>query len=351
MPVVSRGVPAFGSGDGDPPSWANDADYGTQWRSAAVPAWLAYDLSGVIAAQRGRVVVAWYSNEGSAYDPTLIRGRASRVPRAYVIEANAAPGGVNPPAVGWVALDHATGNSYHSRQHVVDLTDYNWVRVHVTEAGTAGGEGQVRFNLDVHDASRGVEDAWIFYGDSITAGAMNPAPSDSTGTYAELIHTRVPSNFPTQEGGGIPGLRSQDGARLINTWLAIYPGRYVGLAYGTNDAKSGVSPTAFHANYEAMVRAVLAAGKTPVVPKIPWAPDRSVQANAPALNAKLDELYAAYPAIIPGPDFWAYFLERPELISGDAVHPTPAGYAAYRQQWADEIVRRVYRPEPPSLSS
>nr|MBA2448489.1 SGNH/GDSL hydrolase family protein [Chloroflexota bacterium] len=140
-------------------------------------------------------------------------------------------------------------------------------------------------------------------------------------------------------------LRSDDGARLVDAWLATYPGRYVGLAYGTNDARAGLSPEAFYANYEAMVRAVVAAGKIPVVPKVPWGSAGYLRARVPAFNAELDRLYAAHPEIVPGPDFWAYFLERQALISRDGVHPTPAGYAAYRQHWADTMLRRVYRGE------
>src|SRR6478672_6552516 len=59
MPVISRGVPAFASSErGRPARSANDDDYGSFWRSSSVPAWLAYDLSGVPAAQRGNVLLA-----------------------------------------------------------------------------------------------------------------------------------------------------------------------------------------------------------------------------------------------------------------------------------------------------
>src|SRR3954468_820836 len=61
MPLISRGVPAYSSSDsGRPASNANDNDYGTYWRSSGVPAWLAYDLSGIPATQRGNVLLAWY---------------------------------------------------------------------------------------------------------------------------------------------------------------------------------------------------------------------------------------------------------------------------------------------------
>jgi hypothetical protein len=347
MPVISRNVPRFASSQAYPASNANDADYGTQWRSAGAPAWLAYDLSGVPPAQRGRAVVAWYNNDTYPYDHTADGSVGYNIPGAYTIEANAAPGGPAAPAAGWVSLASVTGNTYHSRQHVVDLTGYNWVRLNASASDGSSQNFDVALNLDVHDAGRGAQDGWIFYGDSITAGAMSVAPNGPTGTYAQLVNAQVPPNFPAQEDGGVGGLLSADGARLVPAWLGAYPGRYVGLSYGTNDAGYGVAPATFYANYEAMVKAVLAAGKVPVVPKIPWGRTAQIQANGPALNAQLDALYAAYPQVVRGPDFWAYFQGNQGLISSDNIHPTGPGDAAYRQQWADAMAQRVYGAPAP----
>src|SRR5581483_7763991 len=66
---ISQGVPAFASSALDPATSANDDSYDTTWRSQSAPAWLAYDLSKVPAAQRSRVVVVWY-NESGNYDHT-----------------------------------------------------------------------------------------------------------------------------------------------------------------------------------------------------------------------------------------------------------------------------------------
>ena len=47
-----------------------------------------------------------------------------------------------------------------------------------------------------------------------------------------------PALFPAQEAGGIGFLTSADGAKYINTWLQLFPGKYVALSYGTNDANA-----------------------------------------------------------------------------------------------------------------
>ncbi len=177
---------------------------------------------------------------------------------------------------------------------------------------------------------------------SIRSGDLVVRYDAKAGTFAQLVNARVPSSFPLQEGGGINSLTSGDGSEALPTWLAAFPGRYVALSYGTNDANREQSPEAFFANYETMVKAVIAAGKVPVVPKIPWARRPNVQRNGPLLNARLEQLYSVYPEIVRGPDFWTYYLQHHDLISDDGLHPTEAGYAAYRELWADAMAARVY---------
>ncbi len=97
LPRISRGLPAFGSpGSGDA-SAANDDDYATSWRSvaapsAAAPAWLAYDLTAVPAAQRRDVILALYNDGTGAYYQPDAKGAFYSQPRDYTVEANAAPG-------------------------------------------------------------------------------------------------------------------------------------------------------------------------------------------------------------------------------------------------------------------
>ena len=62
-PIISRGVPAY-SGGGRA-SDSTDAVYYTSWQSSA-PDYLAYDLSGVPASQRKKVLAVWYND--STYD-------------------------------------------------------------------------------------------------------------------------------------------------------------------------------------------------------------------------------------------------------------------------------------------
>src|SRR6266508_5273729 len=100
MPVISRNVPAHTNDSGGgayPASLANDASYDTHWRTCNVPStftpmYLVYDLSGVPAASRGRVVVAWYNDPTtSSYDHTFVGflrpvGIANDIPSTYTLQ-------------------------------------------------------------------------------------------------------------------------------------------------------------------------------------------------------------------------------------------------------------------------
>lgn len=337
LPLISRSVPCFASSDY--PASANDNNYGTSWR-ATIPGWIAYDLSSVPTAQRGQVVLVWYNTDSYDYDHTPRSSYYAGIPKNYTIEGNAAAGGSSSaPISGWVTLATVTDNIYHSRQTVVDLTGYNWIRLNISTLETQGGSNTC-INVDVHDASQGVQDDWIFFGDSITAGGMAVS---GTNTFGQMINTARPGYYPIAECGGIGGIFSWNGAQYINTWLSVFPGKYVGIAYGTNDAWGNQTGAAAYYTYiETIVKAVLAAGKVPVVSKIPYSTNADIANNVPSYNEQIDALYAAYPQVVKGPDFWTYFKNNPSLLGSDGVHPSDAGYVALRQQWADTMLASVY---------
>ena len=85
---------------------------------------------------------------------------------------------------------------------------------------------------------------------------------------------------------------------------------------------------------ETLVQKVIAAGKIPVVPHMPWSDSAMVQANAMLINMAIDALYAKYPQILRGPDLWAAFMNRTDLIPSGDIHPNGAGQTVLRQQWA-----------------
>lgn len=340
--LISRGAPTFSSSSYDPAANANDNSYDTAWRSQGSPDWLAYDLSHVPAAQKSSVLVVWY-NESTNYDHTVTNTLSYNVPENYTIDVNPAAGGENPPTTGWITLATVRDNHYHSRQQIVKMTNNNWLRIDVTANDGATENYDTNINMDIYDASTILTDDWIFYGDSITAGAMGHTTLNGIASFTQQIGSQDPDHYPIQEDGGIGYLTSANGVQYMNTWLQLFPGKYVGLSYGTNDALGCVNPTTFYSNYVTMVQDVLHVGKVPLVPYIPWGKNPNIQKCAPALNAQITRLYSTFPQIIHGPDLWSFFQSHQNLISTDDIHPTEAGFGAYRQQWARTMLTEIYK--------
>ncbi|MBE6856256.1 MAG: lysophospholipase [Ruminococcus sp.] len=337
-PVISRDCPAYSGSSQSTAYAACDAYYYSSWYGTA-PDYLAYDLSAVPEIERKKVIAVWYNNTAN-YDYTIgnYGGSSSSMPTEYTIEVNASEGGAY-PADGWVVVDTVTDNTLHSRQHLVDMEGYNWIRMNIT--GADGKEsGSVGINMDVHNVSNGVSDSWIFFGDSITAGGM----MNCYGTgFAELVNAIDSSYFPIQENGGIGGILSSHGKENIDRWLESYPGKYVSIAYGTNDSWGNqTGAQGYYENTAYMVEAVLAKGMIPVVPKIPYATETGVNSYLDDYNAMIDKLYEEYPQVVKGPDFDALFRENPDLLSGDGVHPSSEGYAEMRELWAKTMYENVY---------
>lgn len=176
---------------------------------------------------------------------------------------------------------------------------------------------------------------------SSSAGAMY---QDEKGgqNFAQIINATLPDYFPAQENAGRGGWIAEDAVPHFPQWLAQFPGRFVTLNHGSNDANTGVTPEAFYSHYESMVQAVLAAGKIPIIPTIQWFRNERAERNVPPLNAALAVLKQNYPRVLDGPDFWTFFSSNQHLISSDDLHPSDEGDLEYRRLWAEKMLEVVY---------
>jgi acyl-CoA thioesterase I len=322
--LLSRGAPAFAS-SGDPAP-ANDDNPASAWNGTGVPAWIAYDLSGAPKAQRGKVLVSWYAIHAPCYIDEASPPGGER-PLAYTLEANTAPGGATPPEGGWTTLATIEDNRYCGRQHFVDMGGANWIRMHVTQ--TSPDIAAPAIEVDVQDASAGGCDSWLFMGDSITYMTMTHAFCD----LPNLVHAAKPDYFPAVLDAALGGTNTGTAVEVIDDTMKDFPGRFVVLAYGTNDHPDGFI-------MEELVKKVIAAGKVPVVPRMIWSGSKLEE--GPAINAIIDALYEKYPEILPGPDLWAAFENREEWLPGGEIHPNGEGQAELRRVWA-EMMQTIYR--------
>ena len=334
-PVISRNCPVY-SGKASQPTAANDEHY-FSFCFLTSPDYIAYDLSAVPAEQKKQIIAVWYNT--SSYDYIGNYKSRNMEPSDYTIEVNAAEGGAYPED-NWEIVETVTGNTLSSRQHLVNMEKYNWIRLNIEKADDESGK-QASFNFDIHNVSGGVSDSWLFLGDSITAGGMNNCYGTGFATHINKIDSRY---FPIQENGGIGGIRSIDGKENIDRWLKTSHAKYVSLAYGTNDCWGNPNGTKeYYSNTKYMIDAILAAGKIPVLPKIPGSSNEDVMNNVPLYNAEIERLYKEYgDKIVKGPDFEKFLSENPDYLSGDGVHPSDVGYAAMREEWARLMYETVY---------
>ena len=342
-PVISRGVPAYSGANPYTATAANDEHYFSFWTGTS-PDYLAYDLSMVPTEDRETVLAVWYNV--SSYDQIGNYKSRNMEPSDYTIEVNPADGGTYPES-GWEVVETVEDNTLSSRQHVVDMKGYNWIRMNISKSD--GKEnGQIQLNMDIHNVSGGVSDSWLFLGDSITAGGMNNCYGTGFATHLHNIDERY---FPVQENGGIGGITSTDGRNNIDRWLTTCNSRFVSIAYGTNDAwgdQTGADK--YYENTKYMIDAVIKAGKVPVLPKIPFSTEKGVADNLPKYNAMVDKLWDEYgDKLIHGADLETYLKENPEYLGQDGVHPNSEGYEAMRKYWAETMYENVYKastPEP-----
>jgi lysophospholipase L1-like esterase len=331
MPRISGGAPAYAA-NGSSANAATAAaqnNVASQYESSGVPMSVAVDLSATPVAQRQQVLIAWYAKtqdfiidlDCAITCAANAGGTAfTEIPIDYTLESNPAAGGGAPPASGWVNLTTVTGNNRSSRQFVGNLNGANWVRISVSRGIKPTAVG---ISIDVHSAPAGATDDWLFMGDSNTAFTMPRFASD----LPYLVNALKPTHFPAVIGAGIGGTNTVTAQDIIDSNLSFFPGRFVVLAYGTNDGA---------ANYqmETLVQRVIAAGKTPVVPHILWSATTQIQAIGPSINAQIDALYAKYPAILPGPDLWGHFQGHTEWVPADNIHVNTDGQEELRKQWA-----------------
>jgi GDSL-like Lipase/Acylhydrolase family len=330
MPVVSQGVPAFASSvnGGHGPNLANDNDPGTSWEAASMLGWIAYDISGVPVGQRQQVLIAWYSPHALDYIRATPQA-TDWMPINYTLEMNSGAGGGSvPPASGWTQLAAVSSNNRSSRQHLVSLNGANWVRMSIT---MSSDPSVVALDLDIQSAASGATDDWLFMGDSITFMSLPRYLSD----LPKLLHAANPGYYPAVIDAAIGGTSTATAISVIDDTLSNFPGRFVTLNYGTND-----DPSNFH--MEDLVKKVIAAGKIPVIPHMPWSDTSAVQQKGPGLNAAIDALYAKYPSIVRGPDLWTFFTNRTDLIPSGDIHPNTLGQEELRKQWALAI-EKIYR--------
>jgi chitodextrinase len=338
-PLVSRGLTSASSPGGSTPSTAiNDADYGSfsgTWivPGTAQPAWVAIRVP----AGPTKLLLSWVNDAN--FDWNLVAEPNYGAPGDYTIALSTdSTDGSNGT---WTTVASVTGNLYADREHSFAFPASGaWVRMKVTAMPNSNGvvtqnANELSINeIDIHDATSGTKDTWLFLGDSITAFWANRSNQPS---FAQIIHDNHPSFFPMMINGGHGGWGSNELVQFLPSFLAINPDvRFVAMSYGTNDSAGNTSdPGPFKANLQQAITTVLNSGRVPVIPHIPFSCDGQHN-SIPAFNQAIDQLVAANPGTLAGPDLYTYFQAHPAELS-DCIHPNSTGSVSINRLWAQAM--------------
>jgi acyl-CoA thioesterase-1 len=265
---------------------------------------------------------------------------AAAVPRAYRIETSAdSRDGVDG---AWREELQVSDNEADARAHVIEFDGQSWVRMTVGEAATGLLQRVTRF--DVHDASDGTEDSWLVLGDALAAtafaieggavrsGAAQSGAVDSepvrgepvrsghgpgkAPSFAELVHESYPGYFPAVVGEGRRGESLAQTLARLPALLELHRHvRQVVLLYGER------AGDADEASVRALLRALLDAGRVPVIGRLPV-----VRVSA-ALEAEHD--------LVPGPDLESWFEAHPDQLENGV--PTALGVSHIHSLLAEAL--------------
>jgi acyl-CoA thioesterase-1 len=234
-----------------------------------------------------------------------------------------------------------TGNPARTRAHAIAAPGRRWVRLVVTRLPAKVNEWGLHLDeIDVHDLSAGGDDVWVFLGDSITAGVLDRAPNHQPG-FAAQVARRHPGYHPAVIEAGKGAMHTAEAVAFTDRVLELCPdARVVAIGIGSNDW----DPVAFRRDLLAIVARVRAAGKIPVIARMPYRSDTTATDFQARLNRVVDEVTREQ-GLLPGPDLHGWFKAHPERLT-DHLHMDDRGSLELIERWVD-AVEPLYAPGPP----
>ncbi len=232
----------------------------------------------------------------------------------------------------WTIADSIRGNIVTARGHLIDFTGASWVKMQIINGG-----GQID-EIEVFDASKGDSDVWFFAGTSITANAFKGTPPAHN--YADLINTSFPSYNPAMIRGGIGCITSSNLVSNLSQYLKMAGNaHYWAIEMGTNDAWGGTDGnlSIFINNMQTVIDSCKAIGIQPIIARMIGTNKTYAKWEVNPDFLKAIDTLTAQNNLIPGPDFYSYFVSHTSELNSDGVHPNATGAASMQRLWAQTM--------------
>lgn len=325
-PLLSRGLPAYTSEGVN--SYITDGDL-TNWKQCT-----AKEIAFEVGEGPSRLFLTWesYGDCAWATDFTANCSHSGTPYRNFKVYASA--NSTDGKDGDWTLSAEVKGNVVMSRGIYVPFEGMSWIRL-VSEEEV----GQL-LEVEIFDASVAANDTWFFMGTSISQMGLKQQDTDST--TADIIHARFPAYTPAMLRGGIGCINSTEVVSHLQDYLQ-YAGnvKYWAIEMGTNDAWGGGdwNVEIFRKNMQTIIDAAKEHGIEPILARIIATNEQVAgwQVNPKFLDV-IDEL-TEQNHLHPGPDFYTYFLNHPEQLASDGVHPNgqTLGGQAMHHLWAEAL--------------
>jgi lysophospholipase L1-like esterase len=327
-PIISRGRPVFTSRGAANYLVDNKFKSGTWYVTDSC--WIAIPIDK----GPNKVFVSWNNPEypwSNELSPAKCPNNVS-----FPVEYNilTSPNSSNGIDGDWSVACSVQGNIVTARGHLIDFAGSKWVKISVIKGGGSLDE------IEIFDASSGINDSWFFVGTSISAHTYKGFPPAMN--FADLINSQNHVYNPIMVRGGIGCISSNDFVRNLSKYLKMAGNvHYWAIEMGTNDAWGGgpENVAVFKQNLQTVIDSCKALGIEPIIARviatnpyiIKW------QVNPGYLKA-VDDLTKEN-NLIAGPDLYTWFLAHPEEINGgtDGVHPNIFGTTSIQRLWAEKM--------------
>jgi lysophospholipase L1-like esterase len=325
--IISRGKSVYTSSG--TASYLVDNKFGSSSFTVSSNSWIAINVgSGPT-----KVFVNW-NNSSYGWSDSVVSTYTCqqniKCPINYVVRTSS--NSTNGSDGQWTTVASVTNNTVTARGHLVDFSGASWVKLVFSSGGGNIDE------VEVFDASSDGDDSWFFPGTSITANSFKSTPPASN--FADLITADYPAFNPIMIRGGIPCINSTQMVSNIAKYLAIAGNvKYWAIEMGTNDAWGGTNANAaiFKSNLQTIITACKNAGIIPIL-------SRTLATNSTAATWQVHQDFldaidslTKNNELIAGPDFYTWFLNHPEELNTDGVHPNATGAASIQRLWAAAV--------------
>jgi len=333
-PQISKFKPIFASFHGSPAGLVDGKFGSTAWM-VTDSSWIALKLEP----GPSKILFTWNATNYMWSDILGQPGNCAEgqtVPTNYqiLISANSTNGSDGT----WTVVDSVSDNNVSARSHIFDFSGSFWVKMFIIAGGGKIDE------VEAFDISNGNNDTWFFVGSGITADAFKkPVQLKTFGFYlSDIVKDMGVKATPAFIRGGSNCVTSAGLAIDIAKYLDATPGiTHIAIEIGSVEAEGGGGSNApgFAANLQKIIDVCKSRKVEPIIARIPAVNTEITTWQIHEEFLKIIDNAVKKNKLIPGPDLYTWFLQHPEELQGDGIHPTAIGGGSIQRLWAEAVYK------------